>query len=279
MAPVPTLRPPDRGPRRPRRSSGYGAAEQFESWQQASRNGTCATTFDTLTGADDVLTTRAVYDASASAYAEAVGTEVTSAFESTIGRAFLTAFAERLEGRAVADVGCGPGRVASFLATRCPDVVGVDVSPAMLQVARTAHPHIRFEQGRLDDLPFPDASLAGVVCWYSVIHTPPEKLDAAFSELARVVAPAGRLLLGFQSGDGASVHRQDAYGSGHPLTSYRHDPEDVARRLRGAAFALHAKGERQPEFAHETTPQTFLLYMRASTRVPCVGRSPNVEAG
>jgi ubiquinone/menaquinone biosynthesis C-methylase UbiE len=154
-------------------------------------SGTRAASFATLSAADDLLATRAVYDASAPAYAEAVGTEVTSAFESVIDRAFLTAFAERLEGRAVADVGCGPGRVASFLATRCPDVVGIDLAPAMVQIARTAHPHLRFEQGRLDDLPFPDASLEGVVCWYSVIHTAPEELDAAFAELARVVAPRG----------------------------------------------------------------------------------------
>ena len=50
----------------------------------------------------------------------------------------------------VADVGCGPGRVAAFLAERGLDVVGVDVSQAMLAVARTAHPHIEFKAGQLN---------------------------------------------------------------------------------------------------------------------------------
>lgn len=209
-----------------------------------------------------VASCRAVYDASVALYVEAIGTEVSSAFESVIDRAFLAAFAERSTGGVVADVGCGPGRVSSFLAARGADVVGVDVSTAMLAAARSAHPDITFEEGRLDDLPFADASLDGVVCWYSIIHTPPDCLDRAFAEIARVVRPGGHLLVGFQAGDNEVVQREDAYRSGHTLTSYRHDAPGVALRLREASFAVHASAKREPEFGHETTPQAFLLLIR-----------------
>ena len=80
------------------------------------------------------------------------------------------------------------------------EVVGLDPSPAMLGATRIAHPDIQFEQGRLDDLPIPEASLAGVVCWYSIIHTPPAYLGDALTELARVLRPGGYLLLAFQAG-------------------------------------------------------------------------------
>lgn len=88
-----------------------------------------------------VSTTRAVYDATAARYARLVGTELTAAFEGPIDRALPAAFVESLGDSAepVADVGCGPGRVAACLAARGIDVVGVDVSPAMLAVARDAH--------------------------------------------------------------------------------------------------------------------------------------------
>ena len=69
--------------------------------------------------------------------------------------------------------------------------------------------HIRtssFEEGQLDALPFETGVLAGAVCWYSIIYTPPDRLAEAFGELARVLMPGGYLLLAFQA-EGEPVHR------------------------------------------------------------------------
>lgn len=206
-------------------------------------------------------TARAVYDATAEAYAQRVGTELSAAFEGPVDRAFLAAFVEFVGVTAgtVADVGCGPGRAAAFLAAHGLDVVGVDVSRAMLAVAREVHPDIRFEEGRLTALPFRDGSLAGAVCWYSIIHTPPEQLDEVFAELERVLSDDRHLLVAFQAGDGEGVHRADAYGTGISLTNYRHSPDEVARSLVAAGLQVHARAVREPELDHESTPQAFIL--------------------
>ena len=202
-------------------------------------------------------TARAVYDAAAELYAQRVGTELCAPFEGPVDRALLAAFGE-IVGVAtagpVADVGCGPGRAAAFLAAHGLDVIGVDVSQAMLTVAREAHPDIRFEEGHLTALPFPDGSLAGAVCWYSIIHTSSERLEEMFAELERVLSGDGHLLVAFQAGDGEGVHRTDAYGTGISLTSYRHSPEAVARSLVAAGFQVHAQAVREPELDHESTP-------------------------
>lgn len=214
-----------------------------------------------MTDSDHELTTRAVYDASAEMYAALVGTELSAAYEGPVDRAFLAAFVEFVAVTAgpVADVGCGSGRVAAFLAAQGVDVVGVDLSHAMLTVARDAHPDIRFGEGRLTALPFPDGSLSGAVCWYSIIHTSSEHLGEVFAEFKRVLGDGGHLLLAFQAGDGVSVHRADGYGTGIPLTNYRHSPDEVARSLIAAGLEVHARGVREPEFHHETTPQAFIL--------------------
>ena len=206
-------------------------------------------------------TARAVYDATAEMYAYLVGTELSATFEGPVDRAFLAAFVEFVGVTAgpVADVGCGPGRVAAFLAAHGLDVVGVDVSQAMLAVARDAHPDIRFEQGQLTALPFQDGSVGGAVCWYSIIHTPSEHLDEVFAELERVLADDGHLLLAFQAGDGECVCRADAYGTGISLTSYRHSLDEVARTLIAAGLQVHARAVREPELDHESTPQAFIL--------------------
>lgn len=209
-----------------------------------------------------MATTRASYDATAEVYAQLVGTEVSAASEAPLDRALLAAFVEvvgRGPARRVADVGCGPGRVAAFLAGHGIETVGVDVSPAMLAVARDAHPGIQFAEGRLTALPVPDRSLAGAVCWYSVIHTPPEQLQGVCAELGRVLAPGGHLLMAFQAGSGEQVHRTEVYGTEVSLTSYRHAPDEVVRCLTEAGFEVRARAVREPELAHESTPQAFVL--------------------
>jgi ubiquinone/menaquinone biosynthesis C-methylase UbiE len=215
---------------------------------------------------DHVAPVRAVYDAAAERYLEFVGTELSAATEGPIDLSLLSAFAELIAARPsarVADVGCGPGRVAAFLARQGLDVLGIDVSTALLARARVAHPAIAFEEGRLQDLPITDASLAGAVCWYSIIHTPPEGLAAVFAELSRVLEPGGHLLLAFQAGSGDAMHRADAHGTGLPLTSYRHGVAEVARRLQPAGFDMRATAERAPELDYETTRQAFVFARRA----------------
>ncbi len=214
-----------------------------------------------MSGEDHVATARAVYDKAAPRYVQLVGTEISSATEGPIDRALLVAFIELIKRQTVlrvADVGCGPGRVAAFMTERGLDVVGVDVSQAMLAVARTAHPHIKFEEGQLDALPIEAGVLAGAVCWYSIIYTPPDRLAEAFGELTRVLIPGGYLLLGFQA-EGEPVHRADAQGTHLPLTSYRHSLQEVADCLEDAGFKIYTKVLRAPELEDETTSQGFVV--------------------
>jgi SAM-dependent methyltransferase len=60
-------------------------------------------------------------------------------------------------------------------------------------------------------------ALGGVVAWYSIIHTPPDRLPVVFSEFHRVLRPGGHLLVAFQVGD-ERVHRR------RTATRYRSTP-------------------------------------------------------
>jgi SAM-dependent methyltransferase len=182
--------------------------------------------------------------------------------EDPVDRALLAAFVEMVHDHpsgAVADLGCGPGRVAAFLLSGGIDVVGIDVSGEMLTAASTAHPGLPLAQATLAALPFRDGSLKAAVAWYSIIHTPPELLDRVWAELRRVVTQTGHLLIAFQAGEGEALHREEIFGRPASLTSYRHDPTHVEQSLVQAGFRVHASLVRAPALAHETTPQAFVI--------------------
>jgi ubiquinone/menaquinone biosynthesis C-methylase UbiE len=210
---------------------------------------------------DHIAAARDVYNRAAQTYVQFVGPHISSATELALDRSLLVAFIELVREQTVtrvADVGCGPGRVAAFMADHGLDVVGVDVSQAMLAVASTAHPNIDFVEGQLDALPIDTGALAGAVCWYSIIYTPLDRLDDVFGELARVLVPGGHLLLAFQAED-QPLHREDAFGTQLPLTTYRHRVQEVAGCLEDTGFKIYTTALRAPELEHETTPQGFVI--------------------
>ncbi|WP_084590043.1 class I SAM-dependent methyltransferase [Lentzea albidocapillata] len=133
-------------------------------------------------------------------------------------RAMLAAFAELADGP-VADLGCGPGHLTAHLHSLGLDAFGLDLSPAMIALAREAHPELRFDQGSMTALDLADGVLGGILAFYSVIHMPPDELPAVFAEFFRVLAPGGHLLLGFYAGDDPEPQEFD-----HKVTLAYHEP-------------------------------------------------------
>lgn len=122
----------------------------------------------------------------------------------------------------VLDAGCGAGRMSRYLADRGCRIVGVDLSPGMIAMARRDHRGLPFTVGSLTGLPFPDGRFAGVLLWYSTIHTPPDGQGRVFAEAARVLRPGGHLLVGFQAGHGTRDVAATYRRFGHEIMLERH---------------------------------------------------------
>ena len=105
----------------------------------------------------------------------------------------LTPMLDALTPGRVLDAACGTGAVAQQLVARGHDVVGIDISLAMLARAREAVPDATFLTGDITSLPLPDRDVDHVVCSLALTH--PSDLRPFFAETARVMRPGGHLLL------------------------------------------------------------------------------------
>lgn len=184
--------------------------------------------------------TRTSYDTVAVSYADQMRGALTGA---PYLRAALALFADLVQAAGdgpVVDVGCGPGHVTAHLRDLGVDAFGIDLSSAMVDVARHEHPRLRFEVGSMTDLELADASVVGLLAFWSLIHVPDEAVPTVFGQFRRVLRPGGPLLLGFHVGEESRLKTQ-GYG-GHPMNVHVHRrrPDQVAAWLNDAGFSVEA---------------------------------------
>jgi len=158
--------------------------------------------------------------------------------------AALALFAELVRGAGggpVADVGCGPGHVTAHLRDSGLDAFGIDLSPAMIEAARREHPGLRFDVGSMTALPLADASVAGLIAFWSLVHVPDHALPGVLGQFRRALRPGGPLLLGFHTGDSSRLKTAGYGGHAMKVYVYRRQPAGVAAALRDAGFAVEAQ--------------------------------------
>lgn len=105
--------------------------------------------------------------------------------------------AQVVRGERALDLACGTGDLAYLVAARGAAVVGVDLTPRMLQLAQAKArveetTRIGWIVGDMIALPFPSGAFALVTTSYGLRNVP--DLDLAIREAARVLAPGGRLV-------------------------------------------------------------------------------------
>jgi SAM-dependent methyltransferase len=174
-------------------------------------------------------------------------------------------------GRAL-DAACGTGRHAAHLVSLGHEVLGVDLTPEMLEHAAANVPDASFREADLLALPFDAEEFDVVVCGLALSHVP--ELPAAIGELGRVLRPGGELVTSvlhpFQAHLGWHAPFADAAGRRGFVREHPHSHSDYLTAFADAGLELRACLEppltadqvpaKQRAFRHvpEATMQAYL---------------------
>lgn len=94
-------------------------------------------------------------------------------------------------GGRVLDAGCGAGLKAAFITAKGFDVVGIDLSPKMIEIARTRAPNADFRVGDLGRFHWCGRPFDGVYAQASLLHVPKADWTRTVRHLASKLAPGG----------------------------------------------------------------------------------------
>ncbi len=108
-----------------------------------------------------------------------------------------------------------------------------------------------------------EASLAGVVLFYSIVHFDLTELPPVFQEARRVLVPGGLALVSFHVGE-QIVHRDELFGAQVSLDFRCHTPESIVEALRSANLAVIEQVHREPYEGAEYPSRRCYLVARAA---------------
>lgn len=199
------------------------------------------------------------YDRLADEYARRIFNELRA---KPLDRELLDRFAADIVGRGEAcDMGCGPGQVARYLRDAGAAVFGLDLSPRMVAEARRLNPDIVFREGDMLALDLPDGALAGIAAFYAIVNLPAASLPAVFREMARVLRPAGLLLLAFHAGH-ATLRERELWGRPIDMQFFLFEPATIRREVERAGLIVEDVVERGP-YAPDVEYQSRRAYLFA----------------
>lgn len=140
------------------------------------------------------------------------------------------------------EVGCGYGRLTPWVGDHADGHHAVDPNRTALAAAKTHYPHVSFALARAQDLPYPSGTFDLVFTWNVLIHVPPDTIEAAATEIDRVLRPDGSLVVMENTTD-----YESAKTWGRPATRYEalFDMTVTAREPRPveATYAFEKQGE------------------------------------
>lgn len=145
-------------------------------------------------------------------------------------------FLESLPGKRILDLGCGPGRDALIFARQGFQVTGVDLSPKMIEMAKSKVA-AQFHVMDIENLDFPPCHFDGIWASASLLHVPKGKILTVFKNLYSLLVDRGIFYFSVKKGSGEKLLSDPRYGDVQKFWSF-FEKEEIEEFVQQAGFNL-----------------------------------------
>ncbi|MBU1119311.1 class I SAM-dependent methyltransferase [Patescibacteria group bacterium] len=145
------------------------------------------------------------------------------------------------------DAGCGNGVDSVYVKKLGFDVVGVDMSEKMLEIARSKYPEIDFRQGDMRKLGFKENELDGIIASCSLIHIPKKDVLKTLQQFARFLKKEGVIYIQLQSGKSEEIFIEEPFKPDEKLFLNIFSLTEIECCLVKAGFNIIRKYERKSQ--------------------------------
>ena len=184
------------------------------------------------------------YNATAESYA---ATRIDELSKKHFDKMILTEFARlNKDSGTCVDFGCGPGQTTKFLFDAgLKNIIGVDISPGMVNEAKRIFPYIKFETGDLLALGYDANYFGSAIAFYAIVHFDYDEIAEAFKEVHRVLKKDAHFLFSFHVGD-EIVHFDNANGIAIDIDLHFLQTNRILKLLHDSKFKIIDTVERLP---------------------------------
>ena len=159
----------------------------------------------------------------------------------------------------ICDAGCGPSaQAAKYLAELGNKVLGIDISPRCIEIAKNYCPDLEFQVADMRNSKIPDNTFDAVVSMYSIIHTPKDQAYQFFREFRDILKPGGKLMLTVKRGEKEGLETGNWFGEHEIYFSYFKEHE-IRKLANDYGFEIDLVETRKPIRSEIEVDRIYLL--------------------
>lgn len=137
----------------------------------------------------------------------------------------------------ILDLGCGPGHHSKYFSNIGFNVIGIDLSKEMIEIARKESPKSKFKVMDILDLNFEEDSFDGIWASASLLHVPKNKIKSVLIKLKKTLKNNGILYISLKEGLGSELFSDARYGGVDKFYVY-YQLNEIQKILKDVGFDI-----------------------------------------
>lgn len=171
-------------------------------------------------------------------------------------------FVKLLKGKSVLDIGCATGRDTIILHNKGLDIIGVDLSESMINIAKQSYPHIDFHVMDLLQLDFNSEMFDGVYCNATFLHIKRKDSKKAFDNIHNILKKGGIFFVSIKGGDTEEVIIDSRYEKYNEKFFAYYEIDEFISLAKRSNFELIEYDIRKKETSSYNTHDFINFYFR-----------------